>query len=45
MLTLNPNINILYHVTVLKENVMSKAHAYIEKNMHLHLLVVIFAFL
>jgi hypothetical protein len=31
MLTLKPNINILYHVTVLKENVMSTAHAYITK--------------
>ena len=29
MLTLNPNINILYHVTVLKENVLSIAQAYI----------------
>jgi len=45
MFTLNPNINILYHVTILKENVMSTAHAYSKKNMHLHLLIVIFAFL
>jgi len=45
LLTLNPNKNILYHVTVLKENVTSTAHAHVKKNRHLHLLIVIFAFL
>jgi len=31
LLTLNPNKNILYHVTVLKENVTSTGHAYVKK--------------
>ena len=41
MLTLNPNINILYYVTILKENVMSTAHAYTKK-IHIYTSLLLF---